>query len=397
MRLLLTSTLLLSVLQEKQDDLSKWIGKLGAESIEERDAAARHLESLDPAAAETLEAWKTDDAEIRARLDSIAKTLRVRASLARVFGTTRRATLAMKGATLESVAAALGKALDEKIELVGFDPSAKVSLTLSNAPLWDSLSALADAVEGHIGYWANGVKLSKGKRGTLPSKTMEQFQVSVVQATRLETWTPSSDAAPAAMICVALRYQRNLKPTRSDFNNELKITTVTDAKGNKAVARRPAWGESLMVASRPFAFTDVVFVAPDAVLPLTVAGSVNVPFAIEEKTVEMAVAKAGETTEEGDYSFEVRGFTSTEAGVRFALRIKGPDSEEIGWRFQKDDVIVVAKDGSESRVGWSGGSDTHYRFEGAAKVVDPVGIKFRWTTKFHRVQFDWTLENVRLP
>jgi hypothetical protein len=392
--------------QEGDADWAKWILELGSDSIVEREEAVRHLESLDPSMAERLEKTTTSDPEVRDRLVSIVSTLRLRALLSKVLGPTKRATLSVKGQPLRSVAENLGKALSEEIVLEGLDPSRPTTLELSNATMWEALDALADGSDAHFEYGEQKVVLRKGKRLRLPSRTVEQFRIEVVQASRMDVWTPAGHRR-SGIVSVALLYQRNLRPSPPQFGGGFRIESARDSKGVGFDVRKwPDWGNSMMGGTQsPFGLKAFVFLPAEAAPELKISGTVDLPFVIEDKVVEVPLGAGNPKTREGAFSFEVQGFGQTDAGVKFSLLVEADTSsggnggtrEDLTAHLQRDSVAIVDEEGRPTEVGYTGGSTASFHFEAEKKVDRANKIRFRWNTKLHRVRFEWQLDGIRLP
>lgn len=392
----------LLLLPAQDEDLSEWVEKLGSESLIERDEATRHLESLDPSAADRLEKFKPQDAEARARVDAIVKTLRFRATLAGVFGPVKRATLSVKDAPLKSLVERLGKHLEEKIEIEKLDPNLPISLELKDAVMWHALGALADAAGAHYVYDSDGAKLRGGKRPGFPARIVDQFKVEVVQASRTTVWQPERFDG-YALVGVALSYQRNMRPMTRTFGGEFEITGVRDAKGNPVGLERPGTGV-LMIGSYGLGLSQWKFFPEDVETPLAIEGRVRLPFAVASEIVEIPLEKINEKVPRDRFTFEIQEYSNTEAGASITLIVEGNTGEPEGpvrtdySRFlEMEEVQMVTTQGKELQVLYQGGSTNRFQFESEEKIENPAKLRFRWYTKFHTVEFDWKLEGVTLP
>jgi hypothetical protein len=169
-QILLTATLLLAQaagdLENQIRDLAR---QLGADTIEERDAAEKQLLELGPQILEHLPAPNTRmPAEMRQRIDRIRLQLQQQRAAASVDGT--KVTLSVKDRPVGEVLAALEKQSGNKIvsrlrggdEMGAAEDQPKVTLDVKNVPFWQALNAVLDQAQLTIDVLAmddNGIPL----------------------------------------------------------------------------------------------------------------------------------------------------------------------------------------------------------------------------------------------
>ncbi len=171
-----------------QDDLSKWVDRLDSDSIEEREEAARRLQAMGTEAVARLEKARdgAGHPELRARIETILSNIRKGAELAKVFGPTRRVTVAARGRPLKEILSDL-KAPRIKIVAGALDEEARVDLQVRNVTWWEALDRAARAAKArYVMSWNDDatytVELKRGPEPENPVFYLEQFRISVAES-----------------------------------------------------------------------------------------------------------------------------------------------------------------------------------------------------------------------
>ncbi len=391
MRLVLIAALLILT---PQDAL---IDKLASDSIEERDAASAELERLGVGVIPSLKKAreKLTDAEVRARLDAIISTIGKRAEFSKVFGATKRATIAAKGRAIGEITTELATSLGETIELEGIDAKKAVDLVLKNATLWESLDALAKAANAHYDYGETKVVFRAGAAPAGPVLYAEQFRVSIAEFTRIDC--RSAGSSEQALILVAeIRHQRNLKPAGDAFRAPMKIEAVKDAKGEDALSAAPSWTGTTMLNGRPFAQQEHVYLRPDAPGPFTIQGTTDVLFAVDIKEIRVPLDGAKMRTE-GAFSFTIDGFTTADNGSTLTMTVAGTDHRDFFARLQDRGIIIASEDGGSHVGHFRGGAGMTFTFVFPTVIKGAKSVVIRWAMDFHRVQLPFRLEGIKAP
>lgn len=386
-----------------QEDVNRWIERLGSDSIEERGEASRQLERLGPPAVAPIERALAEarDPEVRARLALISRNIRTRSELARVFGEVRRVTIESQGRPLADVVRELGTALGETVELEGFDGKEPVTLQLRNATLWQALDELARAGNLHYDYGYRKILFRKGVLPTFPVIYLEQFRVSVVETKRMEHRRVGPKES-AAVIVLEVRHQRNMLPSADNLDEPLGRFSLTDALGKPAVGKAPSWGGGLSGSGRPYALQRGLFVGNWATGPFTLEGDVSLPFASEVKEVTLPLLGAARETRENTFVVGVKTLTQSAASTRLTLEARrDPGIMNDAWRrLDYREVYLVDAAGNKHLGGWrsaGGGSTWEWDFEFPPNIVRPEKVVFRWVREFKVVEIPIRFEGIALP
>ena len=388
----------------QQDDLSKWIAQLQSESIVERDEAMRRLQSFGPAALERLEKAKeaARDPEVQARLDAILSNIRKSAELAKVFGPTRRVTLAARGRPLKEILGELKAPRISGIDSGKLDSEMRLDLQVRDATWWEALDRTVRAAKArYVIAWNDGdyaFELRPGPEPESPVLYIEQFRISIAETRRVDYRTPAG-RVQAGIVAVEVRPQADLRTARGTQEDLVKIESVRDAKGADALIEPCLYSYDRSLVLGFFAH---VWIRPDAALPLTVTGTTDIPFACETREIELELAGDRSRTEVGKALLSVTDFTASAKGTRLTLRAEAEDDPHLTDRFTfYDDPVLIDADGGRhpGSVSGGGGNPDSWRWE----MEFPAGIKaprkvvVRWIVDFHRVRIPFRLEGVRLP
>lgn len=386
-----------------QEDVTTLIERLGADTIEERDAATRSLERLGLRAAEPIERALavTHDPELRARLASLAQVNRKRAEFAKVLGEARRVTIHSQGRALSDVAREVGRALGETVVMEGFDGKETVTIDLRNATLWEALDQLARVGDLHYQYNHWKLVLRKGAKPRLPALYFEQFRVSVMEAKSIEHRWPGAKEA-MRMLVLEVRHPRDVFPSADSADDPFELTTFIDASGKDAAGRRPSWGGSLQYPGRPFAIQTVLFVSEKAAGPITLRGTVALPFASDVEEVSLAVAGEGRETRDDSFALRVKGFTPSAAVTRLTLEAEALTGgvKDARRRLNLRDVFLVDAGGIKHRGRWMSGNFGRtcvWEFEFGSEIRRPEKVLFRWVREFHRVEIPFQFQGIAVP
>lgn len=386
-----------------QEDASRWIERLGSDSIEERAEASERLERLGPSAIEPIERALAEarDPEVRVRLTQLSRNIRKRAEFARVFGEVRRVTIDSQGLPLADVIRDLGKALGETIGLEGFDGKETVTLQLRNATLWQALDELARAGNLHYDYGYGKILLRKGVLPAFPVLHLGQFRVSVAEVKRMEHRRAGSKEM-AAMIVLEVRHQRNMLPSVETREEPLGTFSVKNALGDPVLRSAPSWGGGLSHLGRPYALQKILFVDDRSFGPFTLEGEVNLPFATEIKEVTLPVLGEARETREDTFVLGVKSLSQSVSSTRLTLEARsdpGQPSDAMR-RLAYRDVFLVDAAGNKHRGGWQsagGGSTWEWEFEFPPGILRPQKVVFRWVREFKLIDIPFRLEGIRLP
>jgi hypothetical protein len=396
--------LLILTLIDPQESFSRWVERLGSENVEKRDQATRHLERLGPGALQQLAkaASEAKDIEVKGRLGQIVRNIRKRAEFAKVFGETKRVTLDVTEEPIANVLADLGKSLGETITGENLHLKKPIALHLHQATLWEALDLLAQAAEARVEYsrWPTQIVVEPGAQAALPVTYLEQFRVGVVEVQRIEHREPHHQDS-VVMVVLEVRHQRNMHPSADVFTKGFTLDELKDAKGNDARAERPTWGGSMHLSGRPFALQEAFFVRADAEGPITVSGSVQLPFAWEVKDLTLPLEGDHREVTEGSCVIKIGGFSQSVASTSLTLEASAIEGGHAKRHLEDDKIILVdesgAKHPSQSRSGGGSGATWSWDFELPAGIRKPKSISFRWVSEFKNVEIPFRFENVTLP
>ena len=407
---------LLLSLAPVQDDVSKWIGRLESESIEERDEATRRLQSQGVEAIPRLEKARdaAADAATKARLDAIIAAIRKSAELAKVFGPTRRVTIAARGKLIKEVLGELRTPGIKRIDPGRLDVESRIDFQVRNVTWWEALDRLARILKSRYDItWENGdysIALKPGPEPESPIVYFEQFRISVAETKRVELRTPAG-RIERAVIAIEVRHQADLRSTNFVNAECVRIATVVDAKGAGALLDQH---RSLSTFDHPLllSYQANAWVRPDAPQPLTVSGVTDMPFVSETKEIELDLEGDRSRIEVGKARLAVETFEQTGAGARLTLRAEAKDEkgeeereEKVPWIRERldDSSEVVLVDGAGRRHAGSkeitrgGGDRCAWEITFSTGIEKPKRVVFRWATEIHRVEIPFRLEGVRLP
>lgn len=395
---------LLALLCVPQDDFSPLIERLGSDSVQERDAAARELERQGPDALERLEKamGAARDIEVKSRLGQIVRNIRKEAEFSKVFGPTKRVSLDVKDQPAADVLLAIGKSLGVKIECDGLDPKKPLSLRLSGATMWEALDVLGKVADARCEYegWGEKIHVRPGAAPALPVLYLEQFRVGVAELQRIGHRSPNLRDS-AAMIVLEIRHQPNMHPVNDHFAKRFQLDQLIDSKGNNAAASSPRWGGSICLNPRPYALQEAFFVRADAAGALTLAGTVHLTFAMGEKELTLPMQGAVRELREGNSLIKVSGFSQTAAGTSLTLTAESVDGEDPNSRLKDSSITLYTEDGekhvSRSMSGGGGGGSWSWEFQFPKNLKKPDRIAFRWVAEMKQVEIPFRFEGVVLP
>lgn len=398
------AVLLFSLLQV-QDDVSKWIDRLDSDSIDERQEAARRLQAMGPEVEARLE--KARDAartpELRLRLDSILTGIRKGAELAKVFGPTRRVTIAARGRPLKEILSDL-RTPQVRFSAGMLDEEARFDLQVRNVTWWEAVDRAAKAASAWYtmewnddGTYTFEMKPKPGPES--PVLYVEQFRISVAESKRVDYRTPAG-RVEAALVTVEVRHQADLRIPFADSEEFVRIDSVVDSKGNdvRAEERDPIW-----MSDGPLILCQqgTAWVKPDASLPLTVSGTTDLPFASDTRQVELDLEGERSRVKIGAAALEVAKSAQTRLGFAVTIKVVGEEVPFLYERLNQFSVVLVdsegrkhtATPGTSSRSGETCTWDLTF----TTGIEKPRRVIIPWIADFHRVQIPFRLEGVRLP
>jgi len=408
---------LLLSLAPVQDDISKWIGRLESESIEERDEATRRLQTQGVEAIPRLEKARdaAADAATKTRIDAIIAAIRKSAELAKVFGPTKRVTIAARGKLIKEVLGELRTPGIKRIDPGKLDVESRIDFQVRNVTWWEALDRLARALKSRYEIsWESGdysIALKPGVEAEGPVLYFEQFRISVAEAKRVDFRTPAGKFEHA-LVAIEVRHQADLISSRCPVADVVRIDSVVDAKGADALI--DPFGLPLRSYDNPLllSYQANAWVRHDAPQPLTVSGATDMPFVSETKEIELDLEGDRSRIEVGKARLTVETFEQTGAGARLTLRAEAKDDkgeeereEKVPWIMERldDSSEVVLVDGAGrrhagSRVSSRGGKDRcAWEITFSTGIEKPKRVVFRWVSEIHRVQIPFRLEGVRLP
>lgn len=390
-----------------QDDFSKWIARLESESIEEREEATRRLQALGPASVERLEKAReaARDPEVKARLGAIIVSIGKAVELAKVFGPTKRVTIAARGRPLKEILAELVAPGIATVDSGLLDPEARLDLQIREATWWEALDRTARAAGARYEIQDNQdgrvrISLVRGKEPEGQVVYLEQFRISVVEAKRFDYRTPA-ERNRIAMVVVEVRHQPDLKPGGRMRDDAVRFDSVLDAKGEDAKAPPPeSIGGSRYQNSRRLGLQEVLWVRPDAPVPLTISGRTDISFPSETREIALDLSGEGSTARAGPATLQVTGFAATPLAARLSLKVEAKDLPDLSSRIADEVFLVDSKGGRHpGAMRSSGGGDDRvtWEFEFPPGLAEPKRVVVRWIAEFHRVELPFRLEGVRLP
>ena len=411
-------TLLLS-LAPVQDDVSKWIGQLESDSIEQRDEATRRLQTQGVDAIPRLEKARdaAADTAVRSRLDAIIAAIRKSAELAKVFGPTRRVTIAARGKLIKEVLGELKAPGIKGIDPGMLDVESRIDLQVRNVTWWEALDRVSRARKSHYQIrYDDGdytILLKPGMEPESPVFYFEQFRISVAETKRVELITPAGKVE-RAMVAIEVRHQADLRSSSYVDAECVKIKSILDDKGADALVEREGPDERLWEFDHPLllSYQANAWVRPDAPLPLTVTGITDMPFVSQTQEIELDLGGARSRVQVGKVRLSVEKFSQTGTGARLMLRAEaeeekeGEESEEkVPWIMERLDSAsdVVLVDGAGRRhvgsreTSQGGGNRCAWEIVFSTGIEKPKRVVFRWVSEIHLVEIPFRLEGVRLP
>lgn len=399
------STLALLVMLVVQDDCSKWIDQLGAESIVERDEAGNRLRGLGPAALERLESARGNIRvpDVRARLDAVIAGIRKGAELSKVFGPANRVTIAARKEALKEILAQLWAPGIATVGSGPFDEEARLNFQVRDTTWWESLDRMGRAAGGRCEVEDNRdgkyrVVLARGKEPAVPVLYADQFRISVVEMKRFEFRTPSS-TSEAVLAVIEARHQPDLKPARRSFDRDVRIDSVRDAKGKDVRAERPDWIGSYREGPRALAHQSTVWLRPDAALPLTISGATEIQFRHEAREVSLDLTGKGRFTRLSGFEFFIEEYASSADGATLKIGIDSMDKTDLGSRFESAVLIDTKGRRYEGTLKSTAGGEKSVtlKLEFTSGIQEPRRVVFGWVTEFYLVEIPFRLEGVRPP
>jgi hypothetical protein len=374
-----------------RDEISTAVQRLASDDVAERNAAAHALERLGPAGLERLERERAGatDPEVRGRLAEILRLIRKREEFAQVLGATTRATLRVQGRPAAEVAARLEKALGERIELDGIDPSRRVDLELSGATHWQALDAFGASMGGRFECRSDRIVFHPAGPVALPAIHSGQFRVAAVEVQKLD-FRSLDEADSLVEITLELRHQKNVSPIETTLRECFRIDSVTDARGNEVLRDQPGWANCMTFLGDSHRRLSPVFVRGDAVGPLTVRGSAALAFPYERKELTVPLADAPVRIREGDYLLDVA-----------IASIKGVGPSDLRSRLGPGPARLVDDAGKTHDLQSTGGGGSltswTWTFSSRAKVEKPKAMVIPWISEIHWVEIPFRFEGIPIP
>jgi hypothetical protein len=399
--------LILAAVLALQDDFPQWISRLASDSLVEREEATTRLRSLGEAGLERLGKARdaAADAEVRARIDAIIVGIKKAAEFAKVFGPTKRVTIAARGVPLKEVLSQLAAPGVSAIEPGALDGESRIDFQIRHGTWWEALDGVVRAAGGRYRLeYANDhrvrVVLVRGKAPEFPVMYSEQFRISVSEVVRVEH-RGSGEVDEAAFAVVELRWQPGLKPNRNHFDRGLTIDAVLDAKGVDAKQEPPAWDDRSHMSGDLLMVQGMACIRKDAAAPLTLTGSTAVSFPHDVRDVSLALEGDARRTQIGATVVRVLKFSATEVGTSVTLRMEGAEDPDRLNRVPRESVVVVDGKGERHpgtlRSTSYGGETTTLEFEFTSGIPEPKQLAFRWVAEFHKVELPFRLEGIKLP
>lgn len=383
-----------------QDDVSRAVERLASDHVAERNAAALALERLGPAGLDRLEKERDEasDPEVRGRLAGIVRLIRKREEFAKVLGATSRVTLRARARPAAEVAAALEKALGERIAADGIDLSRRIDLDLADATLWEAMDRLGTSMEARFDVLRDRILFSPGRPGTHPALYSGPFRVAVEEVQRLEIRSPER-ADSVIAVTLSLHHQRNVFPLPDALRDCLRIDSVTDAGGNEVRGEQPFWADCMSYSGEPFNRVAPVFARGDAVLPLTVRGNAALAFPSETRDLAIGLEDATVRIREGDYALEIPPVGANATGT--SLTIKGTGPGDLRARLGTRPVRLVDDAGRTHDLRSTGGggspSSWNWTFATRTKVEKPRALILPWISELHWVEIPFRFEVRSIP
>ncbi len=403
----MATALLILALVHQQDDFDKWIGQLGSDSIVDREEATRRLQGLGPAAIGKLEKALevSSDGEVRSRITAIIVHIKRADEFAKVFGPTRRVTIAARGRPLKEIFRDLLAPGVSEVRAQDLDEEARIDVQIRQGTWWEALDRVAGAaqakyrVEG-IGDGQFKITFGPGKEKDAPVRYVEQFRISVIETSRIAMRSPAGNGS-AAVAVVEVRHQPDLKPAGRTFEDTVRIESVVDAKGNDVKGERPAWAGSAHSEARPLALQEAVWIRLDAALPVTITGEGDLTFPRSTREISLDLSGDGSKIRLGKTQLSVRSFreSKTESVLKLAAETEEPS--HLPDRLAGDSVVLIDSNGrrhSGSRQSTMSTGDTcEWEYVFTSGLESPSKAVVKWITEFHQVRIPFRLEGVRLP
>ncbi|HKS16032.1 MAG TPA: hypothetical protein VJU16_01910 [Planctomycetota bacterium] len=398
---------LLLALLPAQDDFTKWIAQLESDVLVERDEAMRRLHALGMPAVPRLE--KARDAantpELRTRLDTLLVSIRRSAELATVMGPTRRVTIASRGRPFKEILAELRSPGVAEIRAEGIDEESRLDLQVRDATWWEAMDRVARAAGARYEIEAldDGqvrVVFSPGKDREGPVAYESQFRISSPEAARTEVrW--AGETRRMAMVFVEIRYQADLKPHERWFGSDVKFESVLDAKGADVKEDEPKYAPKPSLSSRALGSRAPLWIRPDAVLPLTIAGKAGITFPSRIRDVTLDFAGEGSRTRIGPVVVSVAEALWMKDSSRVRIHAVAKEVPELEERLTDAGAFVLDAKGRKHpgkvRSRRYDEDSREWELEFTSGIENPRKISFRWVEEFHQLEIPFRLEGVRLP
>ncbi len=331
------------------------VDRLKEDSIEAREKAAEEIVELGRAAVAYLEPLRrSEDAELRARVASILRSIELNETLRRFYRRGPRISLDLAGVPAAEALAELARRAGDSFRFDPADFREPVTLRLSEVPFWDALHELARAAPALAWTFEDdALRFERRPRPPYPARRQGEFSVWVdgIAFSREHDFT----GVPRESFTVGLNvaWERGIAPA----GLETRITEITDDRGQSLLAQDRGWVYPRLEApkgrTRRDEFRYALPGGGDGIKRIArLAGVAAVSFPLAYEDAEIELGAGAPFLRLGDLTAAVRGFRPVKGAASFEVHL----TYALGGREVQPDrlpgqgLVVIDDLGAEHRV-----------------------------------------------
>jgi hypothetical protein len=360
-------TLLVLGLFAQDPATGELLQRLEDDRAETREKAQKDLVALGeaaiPALRELIDSVKSSG-ELKLRAAAVVREIELAAKAARAYRDPKRVTLKVEDRTLREVLEEVARQAEVKIEAAGIDVTARVTLDVTDAPLFEVLDLLSrDQADRTWEPQEDGsVRFSRDRHVGCPAAYGGPFRIRVHS---INTQRNNDFKARTVILTLSLQadWDRRYKPSKvveielgkvqDDQGSALEITPVdvNIFNGRAVPGAQLRIGVGLVQDAGESGRVFVIRGLAPAATTVSFEGTARFSFPLDQREIKFEKPAVTESRELGDSTVRLMRVGMPE---NWSLSFhKSPTSTTPGWartiaqRFDADSFVVVDQDGAE--------------------------------------------------
>lgn len=333
------------------------VERLADDSIEERQRAARVLAEMGSAVVPLLQelAEGSGDLERRSRARSILRSIAQNEVLRKFYRPGPKVTLDVENAPLTETLAALAAQAGDEFR---FDPAVfsqdRVTLRARDVPAWEALAKLCEAAPAlTFSFDGDALAFSRSKRPPHPVRRQGEFQVWMESIQFLRDYEFTGTVRETIVVALHTAWEKGVAPAGVDQ----LITDVLDEKGQPIPQTPRGWAYPRVDSPKgrskreEFRFAMPAGVAAPSRLS-RVKGVVTLSFPLAYEDAVIALDAAAPMTRVANFTVAVRNVRTAPGSCALDLIVTYPTAEGGGTpdRLPSQSVVVVDDKGAEHKA-----------------------------------------------